>query len=122
MDDSIRHLLEKIEAMEVSQLSQESKLYSLEKIKADLLSIIQDKEFQDAKPLAALCGYIFNNVADHEREAVCQFFKENCKQDITKEAYLSQSHSLALLLRQKQLAPPHQNIAAVSCSSCTASC
>lgn len=88
MDNPMRILLAKIEGLEKTYLSNGAIYYSLEQIKADLLSIVQDKEFQNSKPLAALCGYIFNTVTNREQEAVWQFFMDNCKVDISQESNL----------------------------------
>jgi hypothetical protein len=114
LDNSIRNFLEKIELLEKSYLINGTTFYSFEQIKTDLLSIINDKTFEKSKPLAALCGYIVNNVAEHEQKAVCQFFKDNCKVDISTE------HDLLVSFNNIYSAPQEAPLSPVSVATMAA--
>lgn len=91
MDNPMRSYLGKLEGLEKLHLVDGKKFYTFEQIKAEILSILSDKDLQNSKQLAALCGYLFHHVAEHEQQAVCQFFKNNCKIDILKETDLVSS-------------------------------
>lgn len=93
MDNPMRNLLSKVADLEKTHLTDGVNLYSLEKIKPALLAMMRDDDFQNAKPLAALCGYIFNHVAREEQQAVCQLFLDNCKQDLSQEQDLQSSYA-----------------------------
>lgn len=88
MDAPLRAFLTAIESMEIYYL-QETGLFALNDIKSDLFSIINNSNFQDPKPLATLCGYVFNRVAESERPAVLEFFETHVKMDISQEPWLS---------------------------------
>ncbi len=112
MDNPMRELLSKIEALENSHLSPETDLYSFDQIKADLLSMMGDKAFQNAKPLAALCGYVFKNVVEAEQKNVLEFFKANCDVNIEKEPYLLESMGIECVASEEKMV--NQNLATLS--------